>query len=548
LKHKLEDFKEKKVRKKFRKQHYDNWTKTESILRTKQFSNYQKWELYESSEDESTPEPILPKNDPNFLALEKDLQESVRQREISRNKSLKLKDEGNLMIKEGRFTKAIECYTDAINETRGMMVLYTNRALAYIRVEDWEKAIVDCDRVIEYYEVFEEELPNNKELYAKALSRKAMCLQKLKNYVEAIECLDKAAQHVSDTEIEKLKAVIQLEEETHNKACAILKGDSEEFKIIDGYIVSLQRLIKDEGEVDTKEHESVMRVLNKEDNKIFFIHKGGLEIVFTLFRKHQQLVDLIALFNTEERFIIEINNIKGYNKLVHFLFDGEKNELNERTLKGLKTITDILEDASQNEFVRKNLCSIKKIDELFKLTFGKFDITDKSVTSNHDKVIILLHLFTLISNLCYNSDDMRAKIVQSYEIEPVLEKYTQTWDFENLLHRNLCESLLSLLTNLSCDNEFRENAITSRSKLAYIGKQFIGFTIQVLEKICKMGDIKSNEDLYEKILGLLFNLSHVTIDVTELYVEFGLGNVLSTYLVKLYDEKHKSLVSNLLTI
>jgi hypothetical protein len=122
----------------FRKQQYNNWVKTESILKTKQFSNYQKWELYESSEDEEKGEPIVPKNDPNFLALEKELQESVRQREISRNKSLKLKDQGNAMLKEGRFNKAIEYYTDAINETRGMMVLYTNRALAYIKLKDWE--------------------------------------------------------------------------------------------------------------------------------------------------------------------------------------------------------------------------------------------------------------------------------------------------------------------------------------------------------------------------------------------------------------------------
>jgi hypothetical protein len=131
--------KEQKVRKMFRKQKYENWLKTESMLKTKQFQNYQKWELYESSSDEENkPEPILPKHDPNFMALERELQESVKQKELSRNKSLKLKDEGNQMLKEGKYMKAIEKYTEAINETRGMMVLYTNRALAFFKIENWE--------------------------------------------------------------------------------------------------------------------------------------------------------------------------------------------------------------------------------------------------------------------------------------------------------------------------------------------------------------------------------------------------------------------------
>ena len=36
--------------------------------------------------------------------------------------------------------------------------MYTNRALAYLRQEDFHKSIADCDRVIEFYEAFEEDL------------------------------------------------------------------------------------------------------------------------------------------------------------------------------------------------------------------------------------------------------------------------------------------------------------------------------------------------------------------------------------------------------
>lgn len=141
MKAKVEELKEFKARKKYKKQKYENWMKTEGILKTKKlnFQNYQKWDLYESSTDEEEKgEPILPRHDPNFIALEKDMIESQKKREASRNKAMKLKDEGNKMLNEGKFNKAIKLYTEAIAEFGGMMTLYTNRALAFIKVEDYD--------------------------------------------------------------------------------------------------------------------------------------------------------------------------------------------------------------------------------------------------------------------------------------------------------------------------------------------------------------------------------------------------------------------------
>jgi len=139
LKEKVEILKSKKASKKFRRAKYENWVKTEGIIKTKTFRNYEKWQIYESSSDEDEKaEPILPKHDPAFQALEKDMIETQKQRELSKKKAIKLKDEGNHMMKEGKFKKAIRLYSDAIDECRGMMVLYSNRALAYIRVEEYD--------------------------------------------------------------------------------------------------------------------------------------------------------------------------------------------------------------------------------------------------------------------------------------------------------------------------------------------------------------------------------------------------------------------------
>jgi len=124
-----------------RKNKFENWLKTESILKTSKldFQSYHKWDLYESSTDEDEKgEPILPRQDPNFMAMEKDLIETEKKREISRNKSNNLKESGNKMMKEGKYKKAVKLYTEAIEETKSVMVLYTNRALAYFKLEDYQ--------------------------------------------------------------------------------------------------------------------------------------------------------------------------------------------------------------------------------------------------------------------------------------------------------------------------------------------------------------------------------------------------------------------------
>jgi len=68
--------------------------------------------------------------------------ESQKARNLAKNNAIKLKDEGNQMMKEGKFKKAIRLYSEAIEECRGMMVLYSNRALAYIKVDEYDVNII----------------------------------------------------------------------------------------------------------------------------------------------------------------------------------------------------------------------------------------------------------------------------------------------------------------------------------------------------------------------------------------------------------------------
>lgn len=76
-------------------------------------------------------------------------------------------------MKEGDHQTAIEMYTLALEHIKDIKSIYTNRALAYIKLKKYKKAIKDCTNVIEYMEVFEK-VGESKDLMFKALSRRAL--------------------------------------------------------------------------------------------------------------------------------------------------------------------------------------------------------------------------------------------------------------------------------------------------------------------------------------------------------------------------------------
>ena len=202
--------------------------------------------MYESDSDQEEKEPILPRHDPNFIALEKSMNADLKKKEESQRKSLKLKEEGNKFFKEKKYKKAIEKYSEAIEETRGMMFLYTNRAMAYIHTGENNKAIEDCDRVIQYYELFEEELNKNVDTYTKALIRKAKALMNIKDYQEAKDTIDKAKDYNEDNdEINKFQKEIENSLNLNKKACEALKknknSDDKNFTCIKNLIDEIRK-------------------------------------------------------------------------------------------------------------------------------------------------------------------------------------------------------------------------------------------------------------------------------------------------------------------
>lgn len=55
---------------------------------------------------------------------------------------------GNQAFRNGHYEKAVSMYSKAIDQVRDSPILYNNRALSYIRLSLFKRAIIDCDFVL----------------------------------------------------------------------------------------------------------------------------------------------------------------------------------------------------------------------------------------------------------------------------------------------------------------------------------------------------------------------------------------------------------------
>ena len=63
--------------------------------------------------------------------------------------ALKLKDEGNVYFKKGEYEKAESYYSQALQKDATLAQIWTNRANARLKLENWHGALDDCLKSIE---------------------------------------------------------------------------------------------------------------------------------------------------------------------------------------------------------------------------------------------------------------------------------------------------------------------------------------------------------------------------------------------------------------
>ncbi|XP_022368922.1 tetratricopeptide repeat protein 12 isoform X3 [Enhydra lutris kenyoni] len=119
-----------------------------------------------------------------FLAsMELDARERARRRRENKVLADALKEKGNEAFARGDYEAAIVCYSEGLDKLKDMKVLYTNRAQAYLKLGDYQKAVVDCEWALKC-----------DEKCTKAYFHMGKAHLALKNYSVARECYQKISE------------------------------------------------------------------------------------------------------------------------------------------------------------------------------------------------------------------------------------------------------------------------------------------------------------------------------------------------------------------
>lgn len=100
-----------------------------------------------------------------------------------------LKNEGNQLMRDEKFTEALDCYTKAISKDCLNAVYYCNRAAAHSKLNNHREAIEDCKRALEI-----------EPQYSKAYGRMGLAYSSLNEHHQAKECYKKALELEPDNE------------------------------------------------------------------------------------------------------------------------------------------------------------------------------------------------------------------------------------------------------------------------------------------------------------------------------------------------------------
>ena len=441
--------------------------------------------MFESSEEEIESEPVLPKNDPNFQAMERDFEERSAKRRKDKKKAEELKELGNECMKKGLYRTANKHYTDAFEHRKDILPIYTNRALARLKLEMWIDAVDDCTRVLEFCEVFDNGYQKQPDLCYKALIRRAQAHRGLRDFDEAIKDCDQAAELLpNELDPAKLRAQF-VEDKEHEARISRIMADSESLKgkeFIDFILDFLSgkthqpelkpgvRLPKNcVNELKADEAKKLLEILQgSEELQIYFNVKNGFKcLVDSLYLGHEGLAILNSVLPKNQKLREDFQRQHLYEGLIDFLYKKNvKAEGSTLPNEHVHTILTLLENASMDETVRGVLSEMSKIKDLFLIVIRSVDVQENAS--------LVSTLIQFVSNLCYGQGKFRKmlsseppqefftmieRILQLVEkplVDKSKKKEDQDWKGEG--KRSLLkQSTVNFVSNLCVDPKLRQH-------------------------------------------------------------------------------------------
>jgi tetratricopeptide (TPR) repeat protein len=114
--------------------------------------------------------------------MEKDLNERKKRKTQDLKNAEELKLKGNDYMKKGEYDYAVMKYSQALELVKDIKAIWLNRALAYLKLKKFRKAISDCTKVLDYSECFENGFTASRESCFKAFLRRGTAFKERKDY------------------------------------------------------------------------------------------------------------------------------------------------------------------------------------------------------------------------------------------------------------------------------------------------------------------------------------------------------------------------------
>lgn len=307
LKGLVEKYKEAKSRKQERKKKWELWQKTQAIFWKKTSTNYEKWEYFTDSEDEferaeKEAAPVLPENDPGFRAMQDDLNQRAFNRRQRAREAQELKQKANELMKKKMYDRAAQVYSEAIELNRSDKYLWTNRALAYLKQGEFEKAVDDCSKMLEYAEVLEHGYSESLDANFKFFARRAMGHKGLKKYDLALKDIEAALALIPGdaSALETRKELEQLAESSKKLEELSQQLGAEDLarrftaeqlaakQLADDFLALSSdagfKRQENKDKLRTFDYFQLRELVKDEDLKLYFLHKHGLKALKRIFK------------------------------------------------------------------------------------------------------------------------------------------------------------------------------------------------------------------------------------------------------------------------
>nr|XP_025862653.1 tetratricopeptide repeat protein 12 isoform X4 [Vulpes vulpes] len=310
-----------------------------------------------------------------------------------------LKEKGNKAFARGDYNAAVLCYSEGLNKVKDMKVLYTNRAQAYLKLGDYQKAIVDCEWALKC-----------DEKCTKAYFHMGKAHLALKNYNVSRECYQKILE-ISP----KLQTQVK---DSLNQVNLQEKADLQEKEA--------QRLL-DSGKLAAVTVKNLLETLCKPDQNPLF-YAGGIEILTEMMKDCTEQ----TLFRTHNGF-----SIISENEVIRRCFStAGKDVVGETVCVSVLRLWQAV--CSGNEENQRLLLLCPNLGRLLPSL-----LATRLLTVRQQSFALLLQLT--------QTDYGRSLVISHLDLTRLLEALVSFLDFSD----KEANSAMALLTDLALDERFR---------------------------------------------------------------------------------------------